>query len=162
MFCFCVHITKQTVFVHKAVVFNVFNIWILFKIHQLYYRVFFYHEVKCLCLCFLVWLFCTVLLFNIISHIHFYMSTHLVCICFDFFFHFVMWWRRSFCYFYSDFLLLKNHFSFVMFLVTLFDTWLTLPPSLRAVSMTTHLQLDCHTILQKSNWVSLENGPVNR
>lgn len=58
--------------------------------------------------------------------------------------------------------LLKNHFSFVMCLVTLFDTWPTLSPSLRAVSMTTHLQLDCHTILQKSNWVSLENGPVNR
>lgn len=106
MFCFCVHNTKQTVFVHIAVVFNVFNIWILFKIHQLYYRVFFYHEVKCLCLCFLVWLFCTVLLFNIISHIHFYMSTHLVCICFDFFF--------SFCHVVETFFLLLLFRFFVV------------------------------------------------
>lgn len=106
VFCFCVHNTKQTVFVHKAVVFNVFNIWILFKIHQLYYRVFFYHEVKCLCLCFLVWLFCTVLLFNIISHIHFYMSTHLVCICFDFFF--------SFCHVVETFFLLLLFRFFVV------------------------------------------------
>lgn len=106
VFCFCVHNTKQTVFVHIAVVFNVFNIWILFKIHQLYYRVFFYHEVKCLCLCFLVWLFCTVLLFNIISHIHFYMSTHLVCICFDFFF--------SFCHVVETFFLLLLFRFFVV------------------------------------------------
>lgn len=106
VFCFCVHNTKQTVFVHKTVVFNVFNIWILFKIHQLYYRVFFYHEVKCLCLCFLVWLFCTVLLFNIKSHIHFYMSTHLVCICFDFFF--------SFCHVVETFFLLLLFRFFVV------------------------------------------------
>lgn len=67
---------------------------------------FFYHEVKCLCLCFLVWLFCTVLLFNIISHIHFYMSTHLVCICFDFFF--------SFCHVVETFFLLLLFRFFVV------------------------------------------------
>lgn len=109
-------------------------------------------------------------LFYIISRIHFYMRTHLVCICFEFIFIWSCGGDVLFVNFYSDFLqrhiffmfLLKNHFSFVMFLVTLFDTWPTLSPSLRAVSMTTHLQLDCHTILQKSSWVSLENGPVNR
>lgn len=113
MFCFCVHNTKQTVFIHIAVVFNVFLIWILFKIHQLYYRVFFLPWSKMHVFLLFGVAFLHSWLFNFISHIHFYMRTHLVCICFEFIFIWSCGGDVLFVNFYSDFL--QRHIFFNVF-----------------------------------------------